>query len=297
MVMAIVLGMIYGNSFYSRHSDRLAPGLKLTQQKMLRAGVALFGLNISFLQIAELGWPVLVLDITVIAGIMVVGLWLGRVLLGLDRTMSALIAIGAAVCGAAAVLAAKPVTKANTQQVAMAVATVVLFGTAGMFIYPLLFPLLTVDETGYGIYVGSTIHEVAQVVVAGMAVGESAAESGVVVKLIRVMLLAPTLIIMGLFRRDKHGDGHQLYIPWFVLAFVAISALNTWLPVNPALHHALVQIDLILLSMAMAALGVDTNLNKLRHLGHRPILLAGLLFLFLIGGGWLLNRWILPFAG
>ena len=103
--------------------------------------------------------------------------------------------------------------------------------------------------------------------------------------------------VQELNMRDKHGDGHQLYIPWFVLAFVAISALNTWLPVNPALHHALVQIDLILLSMAMAALGVDTNLNKLRHLGHRPILLAGLLFLFLMGGGWLLNRWILPFAG
>jgi uncharacterized integral membrane protein (TIGR00698 family) len=292
LVVAIILGLVYGNTFYHHHRKVLFDGLVFSQQKLLRLGVAMYGLNISFVQIAELGWSVVLLDCVVILAVMLLGVAAGRWVFGLDRTMSVLVAIGAAICGAAAVLAAGPVSRANVQQVSMAVATVVLFGTLAMFVYPVIYPWLPFDEAGYGIYAGSTIHEVAQVVAAGAAVGKEAADTGVIVKLIRVMLLAPTLILLGLWLRGSGSEKQKLYIPWFVLAFIAVSALNTWVAIPAGLHDALVKTDLIVLSMAMAALGVDTNLEKLRHLGPKPFLLAGTLFLFLVFGGLLLNLWM-----
>jgi len=289
LVIAIILGLIYGNTLYSRNREVLFDGLCFSQQKLLRAGVALYGLNISFVQIAELGWPVVWLNCAIIILVMLVGIFVGRKLLGLDRTMAVLVAIGAAICGAAAVLAAGPVIRANIQQVAMAVATVVLFGTIAMFVYPLIYPLLPLDAAHYGIYAGSTVHEVAQVVAAGAAVSPEAADTGVIVKLIRVMLLAPALIILGFWVRASGDTKQKLYIPWFVFVFIAISAINTWLPLDEALHGILVQVDIVLLCMAMAALGVDTNFEKLRHLGPKPFLLALVLFVFLLFGGLFLN--------
>jgi uncharacterized integral membrane protein (TIGR00698 family) len=294
LVVAIILGLIYGNTFYGRHREVLFDGLCFSQQKLLRAGVALYGLNISFVQIAELGWSVVLLNSVIIILVMFLGIFIGRRLLGLDRTMAVLVAIGAAICGAAAVLAAGPVTRANGQQVAMAVATVVLFGTIAMFVYPLIYPLLPLDAAQYGIYAGSTVHEVAQVVAAGVAVSPEAADTGVIVKLIRVMLLAPTLILVGLWMRGS-GDGNQkLYIPWFVFVFIVISAINTWMPLPETIHNTLVKADIILLSMAMAALGMDTNFEKLKHLGPKPFLLASILFVVLLIGGLGLNLWLVP---
>ncbi|MBE9549506.1 MAG: putative sulfate exporter family transporter [Proteobacteria bacterium] len=295
LVLAILLGMIYGNTFYRQHQGPLEPGLKFSQAKLLRLGVAMYGLNISFDAIAHLGMAVVWLDIAVIIMVMLVGMFIGRKVLGLDRGMAAMVSIGAAVCGAAAVLAAAPVTKANSQQVAMAVATVVLFGTISMFLYPVIYPMLPLSgDAAYGIYAGSTIHEVAQVVAAGVAVSPEAADTGVIVKLIRVMLLAPLLIIMGIWLREARHEKHPLYIPWFVIAFIGVTAINTWVDIPANLHQVLVTADIVFLSMAMAALGVDTNFHKLKDLGPKPLILALSLFVLLMGAGLLLNLWMVP---
>ena len=295
LVLAILLGMVYGNTLYRKHQGPLEPGLKFSQAKLLRLGVAMYGLNISFDAIADLGMAVVWLDIAVIIMVMLVGMFIGRKVLGLDRGMAAMVSIGAAVCGAAAVLAAAPVTKANSQQVAMAVATVVLFGTISMFLYPVIYPMLPLSgDTAYGIYAGSTIHEVAQVVAAGVAISPEAADTGVIVKLIRVMLLAPLLIIMGIWLREARHEKHPLYIPWFVIAFIGVTAINTWVDIPANLHQILVTADLVFLSMAMAALGVDTNFHKLKDLGPKPLILALSLFVLLLGAGLLLNLWMVP---
>jgi len=295
LVLAILLGMIYGNTFYHKHQGSLESGLEFSQAKLLRLGIALYGLNISFSAIAELGMAVVWLDVAVIIMVMLVGMFIGRKVLGLDRGMAAMVSIGAAVCGAAAVLAAAPVTKASSQQVAMAVATVVLFGTISMFLYPIIYPLLPLSgDAAYGVFAGSTIHEVAQVIAAGIAVSPEAADTGVVVKLIRVMMLAPLLIIMGIWLRDTKDEKQPLYIPWFVIAFIGVTAINTWVDIPANLHQLLVTADLVFLSMAMAALGIDTNFHKLRDLGAKPLILALSLFVLLIGGGLLLNLWIVP---
>jgi len=245
LVLAILLGMLYGNTIYRKHQGVLEPGLKFSQAKLLRLGVAMYGLNISFAEIAKLGMSVVWLDIAVITMVMLVGMFIGRKILGLDRGMAALVSIGAAVCGAAAVLAAAPVTKAKSPQVAMAVATVVLFGTISMFLYPMIYPLLPLSgDAAYGIYAGSTIHEVAQVVAAGVAVSPDAAHTGVIVKLIRVMLLAPLLIIMGIWLREARHEKQPLYIPWFVIAFIGVTAINTWVDIPADISRYLVLADL-----------------------------------------------------
>ncbi len=295
LVVAIILGMLYGNTFYKRHHQQLETGLKFSQAKFLRLGIAMYGLNISFTAIAELGMAVVWLDIIVIIVVMLVGMFIGRKVLGLDRSMAAMVSIGAAVCGAAAVLAAAPIAKASSQKVAMAVATVVLFGTISMFLYPVIYPLLPLaDAAAYGIYAGSTIHEVAQVVAAGAAVSQEAADTGVIVKLIRVMLLAPLLIIMGIWLREAREEKQPLYIPWFVFAFIAVTAINTWVKIPEDLHQLLITADLVFLSMAMAALGVDTNFHKLKDLGPKPLILAFALFVLLLVGGLFLNLWMIP---
>src|SRR5690606_32374158 len=143
------------------------------------------------------------------------------------RETSMLIGAGSAICGAAAVIAAEPVVRAQPHKVSVAVATVVVFGTLGMFLYPWLYPYLGLGEHAFGVYAGSTIHEVAQVVVAGRAVGEAAGSAAVIEKMLRVMLLAPFLLLLSsrLSREANAGSGEKagIVIPWFAVLFVAVA--------------------------------------------------------------------------
>src|SRR5690606_39395911 len=123
------------------------------------------------------------------------------------RETAMLIGAGSAICGAAAVMATEPVVRAQAHKVSVAVATVVVFGTAGMFLYPWLYPHLGLGEHAFGVYAGSTIHEVAQVVVAGRAVGDAAGAAAVIVKMLRVMLLAQFLLVLSSLLSREAGDG------------------------------------------------------------------------------------------
>ena len=178
--------------------------------------------------------------------------------------------------------------RARPAATSMAVATVVLFGSLAMVVYPALFPLLGWDQGLYGIYIGATVHEVAQVVAAGNAVGPDALSNAVIVKLVRVMLLVPFLLIVGKWWLKHHaitqGEGElagKLTVPWFAFGFIAMSLVA--LPV--VLHTSLTLMGQIALTMAMAALGYETRLEKLRALGVKPLVLALVLFVLLIVGG------------
>jgi len=200
------------------------------------------------------------------------------------------------------VMAAEPVVRARAEQVMVAVATVVVFGTLSMFLYPLAYRLLLehgavqVSATAYGIFAGSTIHEVAQVVAAGRAVSDSAADTAVIAKMVRVMMLAPFLIGLSawLARRPQAGDapaagGGGVVVPWFALGFVAVAGLHS-LQVLPAPVVAVaVDIDTALLAMAMAGLGLTTRVSAIRQAGIRPLALAAMLFGWLVVGGLAIN--------
>ncbi|QWP79303.1 YeiH family putative sulfate export transporter [Lysobacter sp. K5869] len=292
LTLAIVLGIVVGNTAFPSIAGKVGSGVDFSKAMLLRAGIVLYGFRVTFQEIAGVGAAGLAVDIVVVAGIFCLGTWLGTRWLKLDRETSMLIGAGSAICGAAAVMATEPVVKGQAHKVSVAVATVVVFGTLGMFVYPWAYPYLGLSEHAYGVFAGSTIHEVAQVVVAGRAVSEQAASAAVIEKMLRVMLLAPFLLILSSRLGAGGGAGaakSKIVIPWFALLFVAVSGINSLHLLPAAAKAAIIQIDTVLLAMAMAALGLRTHIGAIKQAGAKPMLLAAILFATLTVGGYALN--------
>ena len=291
LVVAIVLGMIYGSTLRPHLPHEWTPGIQFAAKKILRVAIVLYGFRLTFQEVYQVGWHGLTLDILIVSLTMIVGTIIGIKLFKLDRDLAILISSGAAICGAAAVLATEGVLKSDAYKTSVAVITVVVFGTIAMFLYPMLqnMEIFHLTNTQYDIYAGATIHEVAQVVVAGTAVSPEAGNIAVIVKMTRVMLLAPMLIVLGLWiASEKKASNHNAIksIPLFALMFIVVVGFNSF----DYLPHSMVDminvIDTFLLTMAMAALGIETNFNKIKHIGLKPFYFAAFLFISLIGGGY-----------
>jgi uncharacterized integral membrane protein (TIGR00698 family) len=306
LTLAIVLGMIVGNTVYPRITASSADGVTFSKQFLLRAGIILFGLRLTFQDIANVGLSGVAIDAIVLSSTFALSWWAGTRLFGLDRNTALLIGAGSSICGAAAVMAAEPVVHGRAAQVTVAVSTVVVFGTVSIFLYPALYhlnqhyQLLPMSPTGFGIYAGSTIHEVAQVLAAGRAVGEDVANTAVITKMVRVMMLAPFLIILSAYlSRSPDQDGaetsqdavksRRVVIPWFALGFVAVAGFNSLALLPKSLVAWAIDVDTFILAMAMAALGVCTHISAVRTAGVKPLALAALLFAWLIFGGVAIN--------
>lgn len=287
LIFAILFGLVIGNLLPALSQGKWQPGLEFCKKRLLRIGVAFYGINITLQQVAEVGAGALVVDILMLGSTLFIAWWLGRRWLGLDGPTALLVGSGSAICGAAAILAAEPVLRARPQQTAMAVGTVVLFGTLAMLLYPLLYPWLGLSPQAMGIYTGATIHEVAQVVAAGSAMGDEVARVAIISKLTRVMMLAPVLLLLGylLSRGSDNAPAARAPLPWFAFGFVAVVVANSLLSLPAAWVDAIRHLDTWALTMAMAALGLSTQLGALRAVGIKPLLLAGILFLHLTLGG------------
>ncbi|UOO75791.1 YeiH family putative sulfate export transporter [Neisseria sp. Dent CA1/247] len=292
LTLAIVAGMLLGNTVFLRTPVLLPQAIALSKTHLLRVGIMLYGFRLTLAQIAYVGWPALLVDAAIVAGTMMLALKLGR-RFGLENKTAALVGAGSAVCGAAAVLAVQPVLKAQERDVGVAVATVVVFGTLAMFVYPLLAVWLLPNDASaaawfaWGIYTGSTVHEVAQVAAAGAAVNPTVADVAVMTKMIRVMLLAPLIMALPFVMSEcsKQTSGGRLVMPWFVPAFLAMVVWNSWFPLPSEIHKAVLTLDTLLLTTAMFALGLTTRWQAVRAAGIKPLLLAGVLALWLLIGG------------
>jgi len=302
LTASIILGMVAGNTFFPSIAAHAASGVDFSRNQLLRAGIILYGFRISFQQITDIGWAGLTIDLLIVSMTFWLAVQLGTRVFKIDRQMAMLIGAGASICGAAAVMAAEPIVKGSANKVSVAVASVVLFGTLGMFAYPLLYPYLGLSEHAFGVYAGSTIHEVAQVVVAAKSISEDAAATAVIVKMLRVMMLAPFLIVLSLLL--SNSIGHEvndrsrkpsITIPWFAVLFIVASAVNSLHVFSPPVIDALIFIDNGLLATAMAALGIRTHTGAIRQAGSKPLLLAATLFAFLVIGGYMLNRLVMYF--
>lgn len=299
LTLAIVIGIAVGNTAYPALAPRVAAGVGVSKATVLRAGIVLYGLRLTVQDIGQVGVAGVLIDALVLCSTFALAWWLGTRVLGLERNTALLIGAGSSICGAAAVMAAEPVVKGRAEQVAIAVATVVVFGTLAMFLYPLLYRWgvhagwMPLDDTGYGVFTGSTVHEVAQVVAAGRAVSQPAADAAVIAKMVRVMMLAPFLVGLSalLGRGGNRGTGQRsaITVPWFAFGFIAMVGFNSLQLLPPGLVATLVELDTALLAMAMAALGLTTHVSALRQAGARPMLLAALLAAWLVGGGLLIN--------
>jgi len=299
LTLAIALGMLAGNTVLPALAPRVPHtfdvGVDFARSGLLRAGIVLYGFRISFHDIAGVGWAGMVINVTMVALILGAAVVIGTRWLGLDRQSALLIGAGSAICGAAAVMATQPVVRGDEHKVSIAIATVVVFGSLSMLLYPLAYPYLGLSAHSFGLFAGSTIHEVAQVVAVGDAIGPAAAQAAVVEKMLRVMLLAPVLLVLSLPGSSStkatpaRSAWRQVRVPWFAFLFVAVSGLHSlqWLPASWV--ATLVQLDTLLLATAMAAMGLRTRASSLRHAGVRPLQLAGLLYLLLTIGGYAVN--------
>ncbi len=310
LTLAIVLGMAVGNTVYSRVGARTGTGVHFSKVRLLRLGIVLYGLRLTFQDIGNVGWAGVAIDAAVLTSTFGVAYLVGTKVLGVERGTALLIGAGSSICGAAAVLATEPVVRGRAEQVMVAVSTVVVFGTLAMFLYPALYhlnaryQLVHLSPAAYGLFAGSTIHEVAQVVAGARAISEQAADTAVIAKMVRVMMLAPFLLVLSawLSRSSDHqearGQGggpargrrrRTLVMPWFALGFVAVAALNSLSLLPRAVVERVIDIDTALLAMAMAGLGLTTHVSAIRQAGIRPLALAAVLFAWLICGGLAIN--------
>jgi uncharacterized integral membrane protein (TIGR00698 family) len=309
LTVAILLGIVLANTFHTRLTGNVGPGVNFSKQTLLRAGVVLYGLRLTLQDIAHVGIAGVLIDAVVLTSTFALAYLLGTRLFGLDRTTAILIGAGSAVCGAAAVMATEPIVRAKAEQVTVAVSCVVVFGTLAIFLYPILYdlnthwPLIPAGPRAFGIYAGSTIHEVAQVFAAGRSVSIATADTAVVTKMVRVMMLAPFLIALSAWMTRRAGQTrtateqcaaasgakHQLRIPWFAFGFIGMVLFNSSALLPQGVRIALVDVDTFILAMAMAALGLTTHVSAIRSAGMKPLLLGGVLFVWLILGGGLIN--------
>jgi uncharacterized integral membrane protein (TIGR00698 family) len=363
LTVAIVLGILIGNTLYPSIAASSCAGVGFSKQTLLRAGVILYGLRLTLHDIGQVGFSGVLIDAILLSSTFALALVLGTRLFGLDRQTALLIGAGNAICGAAAVMATEPLLRAKAEQVTVAISTVVVFGTLAIFLYPALYELnqhwhlLPSGSRAFGIYIGSTIHEVAQVFAAGRSISVDTANTAVITKMVRVMMLAPFLIALSawLARKSVTGDetrsgaceplsvgkqsvaaGHaavegnsdavgystvavnsetarttpaagptggagpsaasggsrRLTIPWFAFAFIGMVVFNSLALLPHAVVGTAIDVDTFLLAMAMGALGLTTHISAIRRAGIKPLLLGALLFVWLVGGGALVNSLI-----
>lgn len=303
LTLAILIGMILGNTVYTNFAERLNKGVCFAKGQLLRLAIMFYGFKLTLTQVASVGLPAVMSDALVLTSTFLLTYWIGIKLLKVDRETTILIGSGASICGAAAVIAANPIVKAEAHKVTIAVATVVVFGTIAMILYPFLYhlgwlqPWLSAQD--YGVYTGSTIHEVAQVVVAGNTVSADVGDTAVVTKMIRVMMLAPFLLVLSFALIKGNSENgktasfisrvKQVKVPWFAFIFILIVLLHTWIPMSVGFEHSMVLFDDILLTMAMFALGLTTHISAIKQAGIKPLILGAIMFLWLIVGGGLIN--------
>jgi len=300
LIVGITLGILYANTLRNKLPQEWIAGINFSTKTLLRLAIVFYGFRITFQNIAQVGIAGVTTSVLIVILTFIIGYIVGTKILKLDTDTTILISAGSSICGAAAILATEPILKSEPHKSAIAVSTVVVFGTIAMFLYPFLYQnaYLDLSSTGMGIYIGGTIHEVAHVAAAGATLGVEVSNNAVIVKMLRVMMIAPFLIFLGLFlshKRDKTQKNSKITIPWFALGFIAVAGFNSL----DLLPHTLVEdintLDTFALTMAMSALGMETNFKKFKGVGFKPIYLATILFLWLIVGGYYITKFSMQF--
>lgn len=337
LIIGIILGMLYANSLRNRLPETWVPGIQFCAKQILRLGIILYGFRLTFQNIVEVGAGAILVDAIIVCCTILLGILFGR-LLKMDKETALLTAIGSSICGAAAVLGADATLRPKPYKTAVAVSTVVIFGTISMFLYPFMYRQgwLGLDPHDMGVYTGATLHEVAHVVGAGNAMGAEVQDTAIIVKMIRVIMLVPVLLILAFSavrtvndavkgvvngvgakagagvtgeksgvaasgegsvavsaeEASAQGKKMKITIPWFAFGFLVVIGFNSLNLLPAGCVNFINNFDTFLLTMAMTALGAETSFDKFKKAGPRPFLLAFMLYIWLLVGGFFLAKFI-----
>jgi uncharacterized integral membrane protein (TIGR00698 family) len=292
LLLVILLGMLVRSVVPIPAAT--APGLRMAQRPILRWAVAGLGFRLSLGELWRIGAPALVVVAVSTALALGFGWWIAA-RLGVPRKLGILLGVGGAICGASAVVAADSVVQGEKRDAPVALAVITLLGTIGIVIYPLLYHALGMTPFVYGVWDGASLHEMAQVVAAGFGVSDEAARVATVVKLARIALLAPVVLLLAADLRRHHqqaGAAHVAPVPWFLVLFLVFAVINS-IGVLPAPWlDALRRADLWLLCVGMAGVGLQTGFHDVREAGIRPIAAATLQWVFLAAVSLALATWL-----
>lgn len=269
VLVAMLLGLLLGSFFGCPQA--LRPGLDFTKRYLLRLGVMLLGFRITVALLVDLGiLPITIAAIELIV-VLVVVRWVALRVFKLDPHLALLVAVGSSVCGAAAILSVASLDRGREKHAGVAIALITIAGTVALLLYPIGFLegwMSGVDERGFGITVGASIFELAQVYGASYAVSEGALNIATLVKLSKVVMLIPLLLVLGMRRAKTPGSDparQRVPIPWFVVGFLAVLMFNSSVTVHPQLRSLILQGDQLLFLMVTIALGLTTPLAQLRE--------------------------------
>ena len=271
VLAALVLGLVVANTRGVPAAAR--PGLALASGALLRVGIVLLGFELVFQDIVSLGARGLAVVVAVVVATFFGTQWAGR-WLGVPRGLSLLVATGFSICGVSAIAAARDVSDVDEEEVTYAIALVTLCGSLAIVLLPALQGVLGLDDRSYGVWVGASVHDVAQVVATSSVVGGAAVGAAIVVKLTRVLLLGPLVAWIGWSQGKGAGAGGVRLVPPFVLAFVGAALLRSADLVPAGLLPAIADVKLVLLALALFAVGARVELRRLVAVGTRPLLLG-----------------------
>lgn len=312
LTLAIFLGILIGNlPTYKFLIPHCLSGVNFSKQTVLRLGIILYGFRLTFQDISVVGINGIIIDSLTLISTFILSVYFGMKYFGLDRDTSVLIGAGNSICGAAAILATQPILKASNERVTIAISTIVIFGTLAIFVYPIIYSyaifnsFIEISPSIYGIYIGSTVHEVAQVVATANSIGDEVTNTAVIAKMVRVIMLGPFLISLSVYlsfsdRVKRNSSLGKLanersftlissHLPWFAILFLLAIAFNSSGLVSELAQSNLVILDNFLLALAMAALGLTTDISSIAKAGLKPLKLALLLFVWLVIGGSIIN--------
>lgn len=293
MIVSILVGMSWRSLMGQQVNSEV--GIGFSSKYLLRLGIILMGLRLNLQQIVEAGLSVILIDVIVITFTLVLMIYLGKVF-KINRQLSALIAVGTAVCGAAAIVAVSSVIKTKKEYTALAVACIAILGTFGALIYIFLYPVLPLESESYGVLVGATLHELAHVIAAAAPGGGASMDNAILTKLGRVALLIPAALVLGYLFTEKDPKSSKgsskklrdLPIPWFIFGFLGMSVVTTLGLLPLTISDFLIDASVYLLAMAMAGLGLSINFSDFKKVGIKPVIVGVLGFMALAAIGPLL---------
>ncbi len=316
VVIAVLLGLVIGNVLTLPAA--LAPGIRFSFHSLLRVAIVILGAQFSFLQVVTIGGKAVIMIVILMSLALLVAHSLGR-LAGVPGRLATLIGVGTAVCGNTAITATAPVIHAQDEEVSFAIATNTLFGTAAVFLYPLLGHWLAMSNAAFGTWAGTAVNDTSQVVATGFAFSDAAGKVATAVKLTRNALMGPVIVGIGLVyargagARASTGAGAgripigkriRQSVPMFVLGFLLAALLNTigvfaWLGsrLHRDLSHDLQEISRFLILIALSGVGLSTRLSAMRKIGATPFLVGLATAATTATASYFLIRWLGPAGG
>jgi uncharacterized integral membrane protein (TIGR00698 family) len=290
-ILAMAAGSIISTEVAKR--DAVKKGILFSMRRALRVSVVLLGLQLSTGQLVAVGVGGLLIAIVTMAATFFVTIFISR-LMNVDGSFALLLATGTSVCGAAAIMAVCDVTRASQEDTAYALTSVTVLGTVAMLSYPLLPSLLHLSDGAYGIWAGASIHEIAQVIVAGYQNSQIAGDIATITKLCRVLMLVPIIVLLGALAINSRSGSASYDVkapfPWFIIGFLLMMTINSAFEIPTTISNVVRPVTGFLMAMVLAALGLTLDVRKIMLRGAKPLLLSIFSAVFISGFSFILTK-------